>query len=244
MAKLTTIISVAFGVGIFPAVGYRQEAQGRPPAEVELKKALRNRSIENMKTIALALQNYHEAHGSFPPAVLRTGEGGPPYSSHMAILPFMGQKGKDLYRQYHFDEPWDGPNNRKLLEQIPLAYRLPIKDHDPTYTSYFALTGPGTVFSGNKGTALADIRDDPTTTILFVEWKKPVPWTKPEDIPYTGDEPLSKVGGYHDTCALQGAFGAAFVDGAVRFISATMSDDLVSAFITKAGGEKLPSFPK
>lgn len=244
MARLATISSLAVIVGIVPAIGYGQDLSRPLPAEIQLKRALRDRSLDNMRTIALALQNYEHAHGALPPAVLRKAEGKPPYSWRVAILPFMGPEAKELYNRYNFDEPWDGPSNRELLGQIPPALHLPDAGQDPTWTSYFALTGPVTVFSGDEGTALSDIRDDPTSTILFVEWKRPVPWTKPEDIPYTGDEPLSKVGGFHDTCALQGAFGAAFVDGTVRFISATMPDDIVSSFITKAGGEKLPSFPK
>ncbi len=40
----------------------------------------------------------------------------------MAILPYIEQK--ELYKAYNFDEPWDGPNNRKLIDKMPAIYSL------------------------------------------------------------------------------------------------------------------------
>ena len=43
-----------------------------------------------------------------------------PYSWRVAILPYLEQN--ELYKRYNFDEPWDGPNNRKLLDQMPAIF--------------------------------------------------------------------------------------------------------------------------
>ncbi len=40
-----------------------------------------------------------------------------------------------------------------------------------------------------------------------------MPWTKPEDIEFSQDKPLPKLGGIHE-----GGFACAFVDGAAHFI--------------------------
>ena len=65
-----------------------------------------------------------------------------PYSWRVAILPYLEQNA--LYKQYDFDEPWDGPNNRKLLDKMPAVYSYPGLDGSPasrTNTAYFVFTG-------------------------------------------------------------------------------------------------------
>jgi hypothetical protein len=53
----------------------------------------------------------------------------------VALLPHLGEK--ELYEQFHLDEPWDSPHNRKLLAKIPKAYssvdRLPEVAHGTFY---------------------------------------------------------------------------------------------------------------
>jgi ABC-type antimicrobial peptide transport system permease subunit len=41
------------------------------------------------------------------------------HSWRVLILPFL--EADLVYRQYNFDEPWDGPNNRLLMAQMPEA---------------------------------------------------------------------------------------------------------------------------
>jgi len=49
------------------------------------------------------------------------------HSWRVLLLPFLDQK--PLFDQYRFDEPWDGPHNRKLVSQIQYAYRCPSHGH-------------------------------------------------------------------------------------------------------------------
>ncbi len=67
----------------------------------------------NMHNITLALLNYEAKFHSFPPAYVADKNGRPMHSWRVLILPFLEYD--DLYKQYNFNEPWDGPNNRKLL---------------------------------------------------------------------------------------------------------------------------------
>ncbi len=55
-----------------------------------------------------------------------------------------------LYNAYSMAEPWDGPNNRKLLDQRPNVYDCPSRVCGPTLTSYVAIVGPETAFPGAK----------------------------------------------------------------------------------------------
>ena len=60
----------------------------------------------------MALQNYHQANGCFPPAYIADKNGKPMHSWRVLILPYLDRT--ILYKAYDFTEPWDGPNNKKL----------------------------------------------------------------------------------------------------------------------------------
>ena len=77
-----------------------------------------------------------------------------------------------------------------------------------------------------------DIADGPSITILAVEAKRDIPWTKPGDIPFDPNGPVPELGNFSPD-----GFNAAFADGAVRFISKRVDPKVLKALITRAGGE-------
>ena len=121
------------------------------------------------------------------------------------------------------------------------GYMLPENDgasrSDPQWR-YTVLTGTTTVFSGPEGTRQQDILDGTKRTLLIVEAERSIPWTKPEDVPYTRDAPVPKLGGLH-----HGGSYAAFADGGVRWISDTISPETLRKLCTKAGKEPLGDWP-
>jgi hypothetical protein len=196
------------------------------------------------------MYNYADVNnGAFPPAVLYGPDGKTPYSWRVALLPFLEQA--PLYNQYKFDEPWDSENNKKVLAKMPGTYRDPNDPPDSTFSSYYGLVGPSTIFSGKEGAKPSQILDGTSNTIMFVEAKRNIPWTKPEDIAYAddlpaanaarppaspsryaGDKPLPRLGGrYADV------FLAALCDGSVRAISQKIEPYVLRALITRDGGE-------
>ena len=186
--------------------------------------------------LGLAMHNYHDSKGHLPPAVLYGPDGKTPHSWRVAMLPYLDDGEEDvyddIYKKYRFDEPWDGPNNRKLLEKVPRCYRGPTDRADSPNACYFALVGPGAIFDGEKGTSFNEIKDGMSTTIMLVEAKRDIPWTKPEDIPCDPEKPLPRLGGY-----FEGGFHVATAAGRVHFLPSTVSDKVLRALITKAGGE-------
>ena len=83
---------------------------------------------------------YHKDKGHYPPPAILDKDGKPMLSWRVAILPYMdnayinnnggpGEKRfnnpKELYDAFKLDEPWDGPNNKKLLAMLPSLYRAP-----------------------------------------------------------------------------------------------------------------------
>ncbi|MHB1561171.1 MAG: DUF1559 family PulG-like putative transporter [Isosphaeraceae bacterium] len=220
-------VDVAEGIRLVaPAVGTARAA------------ARRAQSVNNLKQIGLAFHNYHSAMNHFPAAVNRGGKNkNIPYSWRVAILPYIEQQA--LYNQYNFDEPWDGPNNRKLIEKIPVVYAYPNPDGPPLskgHTSYFVFTGPSTAVGAGGDPQIQNFTDGTSNTILTVEAKREIPWTKPEDIPFDPEQPLPEIGGYSPDGTNVG-----FADGSVRVLKKTVNPVVLKKLITRDGGEIVSS---
>jgi len=177
-------------------------------------------SVSNLRLIALGMQSYADHMGRLPPSASHDKSGAPLLSWRVLLLPELLQE--DLYRQFHLDEPWDSPHNKALLPKMPRVY-TPVRgsSKDPYTTFYQVFVGPGTAFESSEGEPLRDsftkqqpnFPDGIDYTFLVVEGKNAVPWTKPEDLPFSPSGPLPGLGGEYDY-----GFHAAFVDGSVRFI--------------------------
>jgi len=122
-------------------------ADGRSPAMRQQQQVYQaiTRSMNNLKQIGLAMHSFYDMHGYFPPAVIDGPDGKPWHSWRVLLLPLMGET--QLYDQYRFDEPWDGPHNKQLIAQVPSVYRDPSygETHDG-YTHYAVAVGTGTAF--------------------------------------------------------------------------------------------------
>lgn len=161
--------------------------------------ARRVQCVNNLKQIALALANYADEYGTLPPAYVAAADGTPMHSWRVLILPFMGDPVcAEIYEKYRFDEPWDGPNNRKLADRIPYAYRCTGVDDRRWFdtspnvpagiTQYVALTGEMAAFPGRRSLKIEDFADGTSNTIAIVELDKTtgVPWMAPRDIDWAG----------------------------------------------------------
>ena len=100
----------------------------------------------------------------------------------MLILPYIDEL--DLYNEYKFDEPWDGPNNRKLASRMPRVFAFS-GDYVPgnTTTNYLAVAGAETVWPGSQGLPSGAVKDEAGNTILIVENRGAgVHWMEPRDL--------------------------------------------------------------
>jgi hypothetical protein len=198
--------------------------------------ASRTQAQNNLKQIALAMHNYHDTIGRFPPQATYDKNGKPMLSWRVMILPYIEQQ--NLYNQFHLDEPWDSEHNKKLLAKMPTVYASPSdeKSHKDHTTHYQGFVGKGAFFEGKKGIGIADIPDGTSNTIMIVEASKAVPWSKPEDLPYDPAKELPKLG-------LPGAKGflASLCDGSVRFFSPTIKPMTLRNLITRNDGNPIDS---
>jgi len=196
------------------------------------------RCVDRLKRIGEAMAAYHEVHGSFPPAYLADDEGKPMHSWRVLLLPYLGFK--DLYAEYDFDEPWDGPSNRQLAAAMPEVYRCPADaDAEPTETSYVMIVGPGTISDGTSTTSLSDITDGAAATLVVVETTASgIPWLKPADLStqemsFRVDDgsALGIRSNHPDAC-----YGVA-ADGSVLRLWYEQSSAFIRGLTTVAGGE-------
>src|SRR5262245_60688606 len=138
------------------------------------------------------MHNYQDQHGRLPPAVVYSDDGKLLLSWRVLILPYIEQQ--DLYAQFKLDEPWDSPNNIRLLEKMPRTFAPPrFKEHlvPPHHTVIHVIVGEGAAFEGREGLHLEkDFPDGTSSTILLVEAGHAVPWTKPEELIFDPNGPL------------------------------------------------------
>jgi len=194
-------------------------------------------SMNNLKQIGLAMHNYHDAHGSLPPAAICDANGKPLLSWRVAVLPYIEQD--NLYKQFKLDEPWDSEHNKKLIGQMPKIYLLPgdSKKHEFPSTHYQVFVGNGAMFELRRGARFAQITDGLSNTFMVAEAESSVPWTKPDDIAY--DPKKEPKLGYHFRSSCNALFG----DGSVRAISKKVKPEILHLLIQRDDGQPIPALP-
>lgn len=208
------------------------------------------KSDPSLKPLAAALLAYHADKGVLPPAAHCDRDGKPLLSWRVLILPYLGDEGEALFKQFKLGEAWDGPNNIKLVRKMPKVFAGKDEDEKAT-TRYQVFTGKGTLFDGPEGRSLKDTKDGPANTILLTEGFRRVPWTKPEDLLFVANRPLPPLNtGFVPALGV----AVAFADGETRTFrgpgktemkngrlvwSATPDFDETpfKGFVTPAGGE-------
>lgn len=200
-----------------------------PAIQAARAAGLRMQSINNLRQVSLAMLNYESANRRFPAAVMKTKGSKHPYSWRVAILPYLGRN--DLYKKYRFDEPWDSEANKQLVPLIPTIYKHP-DDIREGMASYFVAVGDRTIFSDEVGIDLRDIQDGTSKTLLVLEAKRDIPWTKPEDV---SDDVKPKELGWHP-----GIFNASRADGSVQTYNQELDQDVFELLLDRADGTPIP----
>jgi hypothetical protein len=196
---------------------------------------------DNLKELAGALDRYHSDKGSYPPAAIYSKSGQPLLNWRVALLPYLGHE--QLYKKFKLDEPWDSLHNRKLLLEMPKVFGETFAGPGEWRTRFQAFVGPGAVFEGKEPVRRDDIKDGLAETLLLVEtdYQVKTSWTRPGDLPFSAKGALPKLRG--EFGFPEGVFRALFADGTVRMLSFSTPENLLRAYITYNGGEKV-SLPK
>jgi prepilin-type processing-associated H-X9-DG protein len=224
-------------VGTLASCGVVPFAILLPAVQKVREAAARTTSMNNLKQMGLAMHNYNATYGRLPPAGTR-GPGAAPankplLSWRVALLPFLGEN--QLYMRFNQNEPWDGPNNSKLLALMPKVYQMPGEPpNSEGLTKYQVFVGPLTAFEDRpNGVSIPrDFTDGTANTLLVVEAANGVPWTKPDDLPFDPNGPLPALGGQ-----FRSGFNVLYADGSVKPIPRDTPEATLKALITRNGGE-------
>jgi prepilin-type processing-associated H-X9-DG protein len=211
-----------------------------PAVQAAREAARRMACTNNLKQIALAMHNYQQAYGCFPPAYIPDKNGKPMHSWRVLLLPFLDEK--VLYNQYRFNEPWDSPNNRNVTNVAIHLYQCPTSQPKGPVTSYMMVVGPHTISDGPHCRKSRDITDGLSNTIMVAEVADSgVRWAEPKDLEF--DHLDFKINGTkRPGISSDHSNGAhvAFCDGSVRFLENSTNPELVKAMLTIDGGEPIP----
>lgn len=200
---------------------------------------------QNLRQIGLALQNYHSAYKTFPPAHLND------HSWRIRCNPFLISS--PLFMHYDFDSPWDSVDNltihRRPLRSgkgpdpdglvicgVPYAYHAdePLADQ----TAFLMLVGDDAFSGRDHGRTMSEISDPLDCTIAVAETsQRDIHWLHPLDFDVdklsfaindgpasiSSDDPLGPL--------------VLFADGGVYRLNSTIDADTLRALITINGNE-------
>ncbi len=203
------------------------------------RSTMRMADANQLSQMAFAMENFESVYGYLPGSVPTdkagvplVGKGKPQLSWRVQLLPFLEQD--NLYNQFHRDEPWDSPNNKRLIPLMPKIYHHPMVDLSGEkggmtdssgerrgMTVYRVFTGPRCAFrpGSDKLMHLSDIVDGRSNTILIAESAEPVIWTKPEEMEYDANQPVPKLGEY-----FRGRYQFVMFDGSIRTVPTSFSE--------------------
>lgn len=200
--------------------------------------ARRTQCKNNLKMIGLALLNYQDKYGEFPPAVLRDAEGNPLHSWRTLILPFLEQQA--LYNSIDLTKPWDHPVNLQASETNVAGYRCPSVSVPNGHTTYMALVGEQLALHPSRGRKMSEIEDGTTNTLFVVEVTRDraVHWMEPLDI----DAEVLLATAAEPGQSHMGGFQAVFIDGFARFLSSNTAPETLRSIATINGQETVGEF--
>lgn len=148
--------------------------EGDPPASTP----------NRLKQLGLALHQYHDHYGAFPPVITTDKHGRPMHSWRVLILPFLDRR--DLYEEYDLSHAWDSAINRNLISRIPAPFQCPCNcDNAEGRTAFLAVVGEDAAWEKSKSRRRGEFSDGLDNTVIIVELpSQSVPWTKPNDVSF------------------------------------------------------------
>lgn len=223
------LVGMAFFAGLFLLFMYSAN-------KVIAQSEINWRTQRQMQQVIAALREYHEDHGSFPPAVVRDSQGKPLYSWRVLLLPYVVALDDDVPHQFDLSQPWDSEHNLSVSNAWHPVFSCPIFRKPECYI--YALVGEETMFPPKGCRRLSEVSDDPETTIALVSvMSRKQSWAAPRDVEIDGNGQLigGEISPRRDQ--LHAASAVATLGNETFVVSRKISDKDLRAAASIAGGE-------
>ncbi|MEZ6058384.1 MAG: DUF1559 domain-containing protein [Planctomycetaceae bacterium] len=207
---VTTSVS---GDVVSVVVGRPKELQDLPtlakPVFAEIvEKQRKAEALYVLHDIVIAAMNFEGINKQYP----GNNQGNHPddakgLSWRVHLLPYLNAK--DLYDEFHLNEPWDSDHNKTLISRMPRVFGT----HPEGKTSIHVFVDNGAFFSGEgKERKIRNLVDGMSYTIMVVRAGDDVAdvWTKPGGLTFNRENPIAALGNIGET------FDVGLFDGKVR----------------------------
>ena len=224
---------IVFGVG---GVGLILVMLLLPATRSARPAARRNQCINNLKNIGLALHNYHDVHGEFPPAYTVDEAGKPLHSWRTLLLPFLEEQA--LYDSIDLTKPWDDPVNAKAFQTVVHIYCCPELWPQANQTGYLAIVTDDSCLRPERSLKKSEITDGTNKTMIVIEMPldQTVPWMAPQDASEEMVMQLKEA----DDLPHYGATNSLFADcHVVSLVPNSILKETLSGSLTATGNEPM-----
>ena len=207
-----------------------------PAQRVARGSARRAQCMGNLKSIGLALRNYHDVYAAFPPAYTVDADGRRLHSWRTLLLPFLD--GQSIYKKIDLSKPWNDPANAEAYSSRWKPLRCPDADCPENHTTYLAIVAPDGCMRPGASAKLSESTDNHDETLLVIEVPSAhaVHWMAPMDAYeslVTGFGPETRLN------HANGMFGV-FVSCRIQFLRVQTTAAQLRALLSIAGNDPLP----
>jgi hypothetical protein len=194
------------------------------------------KQTNDLRQMLLGMHNYHDTNGQAV-AAITDADGKPLLSWRVALLAYIEED--NLAKQMKLDEPWDSEHNKKFIDKMPKIFAIDNVKTEVGYTHYRTFVGEKAPWAFNRPLNIAGIPDGSSNTVIFVQAKDPVIWTKPDELIADGKLAIQPRLLFRDGRTVVG-----FGDGTARVLKESIEEKIWKLLIDPADGEVIPDLGK
>ncbi len=198
------------------------------------RQAVLMQTASNLKWVGIALHQYHDQYGSFPPPVVYGQDRVAWYSWRALIQPYLTPPNEpgEKFPDYEFSKPWD---------QQPSSQSELLKRYDNQPYQFLAVVGANAAWATDHGRSLSEIKDGTSDTILLIAIRKTgIKWHQPVDASikdgrlFLGDRQLD----------LSADVFMLTADGGTMYFANGIDDGRLGSMLTIAAGDTVPDWSR